>query len=49
MRGRAVFSNNYQNNGYFNENIQLNNLQTGVYLLKVTDGDRQITKKIIIE
>lgn len=49
MRGRAVFSNDYQNNGYFNENIQLNNLQTGVYLLKVTDGDRQITKKIIIE
>jgi len=49
MRGRAVFASNYQNKGYFNENIQLDNLQTGVYLLKVIDGDTQTTKKIIIE
>jgi subtilisin-like proprotein convertase family protein len=49
MRGRTVFANNYQNNGYFNENLQLDNLQTGVYLLKVMDGDIQTTKKIIIE
>ena len=49
MRGRAVYSNSYQNSGFFNENIQLGNLQSGVYLLKVIDGESQTTKKIIIE
>lgn len=49
MRGRTVFYNSFQNNGFFNENIQLGNLNTGVYLLKVMDGENQITKKIIID
>lgn len=49
IRGRAVFTNDYQNNGFFNENIQLSNLQSGIYLVKVQDGDKQITKKIVIE
>jgi subtilisin-like proprotein convertase family protein len=49
MRGRAVFSNSYQNNGFFNENVQLKNLQSGVYLLKVMDGENQTTKKIVID
>ena len=49
MRGRNVFTNNYKNTGIFNENIQLNSLQAGVYLVKVQDGENQITKRIIIE
>jgi len=49
IRGRTVFSNMYLNNGFFNENVQLKNLQSGVYLLKVMDGENQITKKIIID
>ena len=49
LRGRNVFSNSYKNTGIVNENIQLNNLQSGVYLIKVQDGENQITKRIIIE
>lgn len=49
MRGREVYSKAYQNNGLFNENIQLNNLQAGVYLVSVQDGNRKEVKKIIIE
>lgn len=49
IRGRNVYSNEYQNNGFFNENVQLANLQSGIYLVKVQDGDKQITKKIVIE
>ena len=49
IRGRNVYSNEYQNNGFFNENIQMNNIQSGIYLVKVQDGDQQIIKKIVIE
>lgn len=47
VRGRQIYLNSYANNGFFNENIQLNNLQSGVYLVKVKDGKNEITKKII--
>jgi hypothetical protein len=47
VRGRQIYWNSYANNGFFNENIQLNNLQSGVYLVKVKDGKNEITKKII--
>lgn len=47
IRGREIYSNAYANNGFFNESIQLNNLQSGVYLVKVKDGKNEITKKFI--
>ncbi|MGV9003342.1 zinc-dependent metalloprotease [Flavobacterium sp.] len=49
IRGRMVYQNNYQNNGFFNEIIQLGTLHSGIYLVNVQDGDKQITKKIVIE
>lgn len=49
IRGRKVYSKEYQNIGFFNENIQLRDFQSGIYLVKVQDGEKQITKKIIIE
>lgn len=48
MRGRAIFENDFANNAAFNQNIQLNNAQTGVYLLTVTDGERKEVKKIVV-
>jgi hypothetical protein len=39
----------YQNNGFFNEKLQLDNLQSGVYLINIQDGDKKITKKIVIQ
>lgn len=48
IRGRNVFSNEYQNNGIFNENIQMSTIQSGIYLVKVQDGEQQLTKKIVI-
>jgi hypothetical protein len=44
-----VFSKAYQNNGFFNEKLQLDNLQSGVYLINIQDGDKKITKKIVVE
>jgi subtilisin-like proprotein convertase family protein len=49
MRGRKIFENSFTNNGVFNENIQLNNAQAGIYLLTVTDGNRKTVKRIAVE
>lgn len=49
MRGRTIFENKYSNQATFNENIQLNNAQAGVYLVSVTDGTQKIVKRIVIE
>jgi subtilisin-like proprotein convertase family protein len=49
MRGRTIFENNYSNQVMFNENIQLNNAQAGVYLVSVTDGNQKMVKRIVIE
>lgn len=49
MRGRQIFDKSYTNTGVFNQNIQLNNLQSGVYLVSVQDGDTKEVKRIIIE
>ncbi|HNP32171.1 MAG TPA: M12 family metallo-peptidase [Flavobacterium sp.] len=49
MRGRMIFENNYSNQATFNENIQLANAQSGVYLVSVSDGNQKIVKRIVIE
>lgn len=49
VRGRSVFNSVYQNTSDFNQPISLNNVQSGMYLVKVSDGERQTTKKIIVE
>ncbi len=49
MRGRKIFENTYNNEGAFNENIQLSNAQTGIYLVSVTDGVNKIVKRIAVE
>jgi len=49
MSGRRIFENNYTSQATFNENIQLNNAQAGIYLVNVIDGSKKIVKKIIVE
>lgn len=49
IRGRVIFNKQYQNNGLFNETIQLDNVQSGIYLVKIQDGSKNLTKKIIVE
>jgi subtilisin-like proprotein convertase family protein len=49
MRGRVILENSYENSATFNQNIQLNNAQSGVYLLTVTDGEIKQTKKIVVQ
>jgi len=49
LRGRLVLEQEYQNTGTFNQNVKLNGVQAGIYLVTVQDGDRRETKKIVIE
>jgi subtilisin-like proprotein convertase family protein len=49
IRGREIYSKSYTNNGLFNENLQLNNVQSGVYLVTVEDGPIKEAKKIVVQ
>jgi subtilisin-like proprotein convertase family protein len=49
IRGREIYSKSYTNDGLFNENLQLSNAQSGIYLVTFQDGSRKEVKKIVIE
>lgn len=49
IRGRQIFAKSYQNTGLFNQNLELNTVQSGVYMVTVQDGDKKETKKIVIQ
>ncbi|MGV3695460.1 reprolysin-like metallopeptidase [Flavobacterium sp.] len=49
LRGREIYSKSYTNQSIFNETVDLNSIQSAVYLLKVKNGNRSVTKKIVIE
>lgn len=49
MAGRIIFEKSYNTQGDFNENIQLNAVQTGVYLMSIFDGEHTQVKRIIIK
>jgi hypothetical protein len=48
LRGRRVFAQNYTNRGRFSETLDLTQVESGIYLLQVKDGQRQASKKILI-
>ena len=49
IRGRVIYNNTFNNSSNFNQAINLNSVQSGMYLVKVSDGDKSATKKIIVE
>lgn len=49
LGGRKIFENAYPGMATFNENIQLNNVQSGVYLMSVTDGTKKEVKRIVVQ
>lgn len=49
IRGREIYTKSFTNNGFFNEAIELNQSQSGIYILTIQDGDKKTMKKIIKE
>ncbi len=48
-KGRFMYEKSFEEDGDFSEEIELNNLQSGLYLLIVNDGIKWSTKKFIIK
>lgn len=49
MRGRKIFDKSYENSGLFSQQVRIDQTQAGVYLVSITDGDKKIVKRIVIE
>ncbi len=49
IRGRSVLNNSYDDSGDFSQSINLGEVQSGMYLLNISDGSKAITRKIIVE
>jgi subtilisin-like proprotein convertase family protein len=49
MSGRKIFDRGYNNNGLFSQDLQLDNAQAGIYLVSITDGKKQTTKRIVVQ
>ena len=48
IRGRNIFQKVYSNTGSFFQNVTLNSIQTGIYLVSVRDGNQKEVKKILV-
>ncbi|RKE98612.1 zinc-dependent metalloprotease [Ichthyenterobacterium magnum] len=49
VSGRRIFKNSYSVSSEFEQTINLNNVQSGMYLVTVNDGNRKVTKRIVVE
>lgn len=49
IRGRKIFDKSYSNNGMFSQNLHLDTVQSGVYLVTVQDGDKKTVKRIVVK
>jgi len=49
ITGREVFNNSFANTGMFSHNISLQNVQGGIYMVTVQDGNRKEVRKVLIK
>jgi len=49
ITGREVFNNSFANTGMFSHNISLQNVQSGIYMVTVQDGNRKEIRKVMVK
>lgn len=49
LRGRSIYNKSFGTSSSFEETINLGNIQSGMYLVNVTDGNKRSTKKVVID
>ena len=49
IMGRKILSNRYPNSDQFTQNLQLDNVQSGVYLVTVQEGIQKVVKRVVVE
>jgi hypothetical protein len=47
MNGRNIYSKTFQNLGLFDNDLQINNISSGMYFLNIQNGKRKMVRKII--
>lgn len=47
ISGREIFNKNFENDGIFNQTLNLGHLQNGIYVISVTDGNKKSVRRII--
>ena len=48
LNGRSIYSKTYETSSTFDKMLQLNDLQSGLYLIQISEGSNRVTKKIIV-
>ena len=49
IRGREIYTKSFQNTGFLNENLEMNTVEAGIYLVTVESGNTKQFKKIVIQ
>ncbi len=49
MSGRTIFDRSYANHGLFEQEVRLQNAQTGVYLVSISDGENKMIKRVVVQ
>lgn len=49
ISGRQIFAKSYPTQSVFAQNIQLSNVQAGVYMVNIQDGNQKSVRKIVIQ
>ncbi|MEO8235449.1 MAG: reprolysin-like metallopeptidase [Flavobacterium sp.] len=49
MRGRQVYEKSFSNTGAFNQNINLDKVEAGIYLVSIVDGAKKTVKRIVVQ
>ncbi|WP_309608247.1 zinc-dependent metalloprotease [Flavobacterium sp.] len=49
ISGRNIYNKTFQNSESFDQNIQLEKVQTGVYLICIKNGENKTVKRIVVE
>ncbi|WP_394758094.1 T9SS type A sorting domain-containing protein, partial [Flavobacterium sp.] len=49
MRGRQVYEKSFSNTGAFNQNVNLDKVEAGIYLVSIIDGAKKTVRRIVVE
>ncbi|GAA4762800.1 MULTISPECIES: reprolysin-like metallopeptidase [Flavobacterium] len=49
LRGRQVYEKSFTNTGAINQNVSLNNVESGIYLVTIIDGAKKTVKRVVVE
>ena len=48
IKGRRIYNQDFENRINFSQTINLENVQSGIYVMTISNGDAQLTKRVII-